>query len=207
MSSWRPSALLLDLDGTLVDSDAAVARSWERVCVEWGLDHDVVRQVHAGRTAATTIGLVAPGLDMAEVAKIAAVQLALQYDDLADVVSAPGALELLEAVTEAGLPWAVVTSGDYRLASARLAAADIVPPLLITAEDVNVAKPDPEGYLLAARRIGVAPPDCLVVEDAAAGVEAGRRAGMRVAGVRGAEADIAIGDLAELAAWLNLADR
>jgi HAD superfamily hydrolase (TIGR01509 family) len=195
----------MDLDGTLVDSDAAVARSWERVCGDWGLDHDRVRRVQAGRSAAAVIRLVAPDLDAAAVARIAEAQLAFQYDDLSDVVPAPGALELLAVITGRGLPWAVVTSGDRRLASVRLAAADIAAPVLVTADDVTVAKPDPEGYLLAARRIGATPNDCLVVEDAAAGVEAGRRAGMRVAGVRGVEADLAVGDLIGLAAWLTIA--
>jgi sugar-phosphatase len=117
-------------------------------------------------------------------------------------VAAPGAHRLIEKLTAAELPWAVVTSADRRLAAARLGAAGITAPLVVTAEDVVEGKPDPEGYLLAASQLGVRPEECLVVEDAPVGVAAGRRAGMRVVGVRGVEADLAVTDLAELAARL-----
>ena len=76
------------------------------------------------------------------------------------------------------------------------------PPLLVTVEDVRVGKPDPEGYLLAARRLGVDAGRCLVVEDAAPGVEAGRAAGAVVAGLRGVPADVAVADLGELGGLL-----
>jgi sugar-phosphatase len=97
------------------------------------------------------------------------------------------------------LPWAVVTSGDRRLAYARLGAAGLRPPVVVTADDVSVGKPDPEGYLLAAKLLGVPPPECVVVEDAPAGVEAGRRAGMSVVGIHGVVADTTVETLAELA--------
>jgi mannitol-1-/sugar-/sorbitol-6-phosphatase len=134
------------------------------------------------------------------VAAAAARQLALQYDDLADVAAAAGAAELLARIA---VPWAVVTSADRRLANARLRAAGICPPLLITAEDVPAGKPDPAGYRLAAAMLGVAPGRCLVVEDSAAGIEAGRAAGARVAALKGLPGGIEISCLGELAGFLS----
>jgi HAD superfamily hydrolase (TIGR01509 family) len=135
-----------------------------------------------------------PDIDERALSVAAARQMSLQYDDLSDVVAAPGAATLL------GLPWAVVTSADVRLARARLGAAGIPePPLLVTVEDVRVGKPDPECYRIAAAKLGVDPARCLVVEDAAPGVDAGRAAGMTVVGLRGVPADVAVADLGELA--------
>ena len=94
----------------------------------------------------------------------------------------------------------MVTSGDRILAGNRLAAAGLRPPLVVTADDISAGKPGPEGFLLAACLLGVPPEHCLVVEDAPAGVEAGRRAGARVIGVRGVPADVAVTNLREIAA-------
>jgi sugar-phosphatase len=102
------------------------------------------------------------------------------------------------------LPWAVVTSADVRLATARLAAAGIEPAVLVTVEDVQHGKPHPECYRVGAAGLGVPPQQCLVVEDAPAGIEAGRRAGARVAALRGLAADLPIRDLGELAGLLRV---
>jgi sugar-phosphatase len=93
----------------------------------------------------------------------------------------------------------VVTSADVRLARARLGAAGITPPVLVTVEDVRAGKPDPEGYRRAAELLGVAPENCLVVEDAEVGVTAGRAAGAQVAALKGVDADLRIADLGRLA--------
>ncbi len=116
-----------------------------------------------------------------------------------------GAHELLAELDRRSIRWAVVTSADTRLAGLRLAAAGITPPLLISVDDISAGKPDPEGYLLAARRLGVDPARCLVVEDAEPGVQAGRAAGARVAGLKGVEADVHITDLTDLTALLPAA--
>ena len=129
--------------------------------------------------------------------------LDLQYDDVADVTAAPGARELLGDLDRLGLPWAVVTSADPTLAKVRLAAAGIRPMLVVTSEDVPAGKPDPEGYLQAARRLAADPRRCLVVEDAEAGVAAGRAAGAMVAALKGVPADIQIDDLHQLRQMLN----
>ncbi|MGZ4604418.1 MAG: HAD family hydrolase, partial [Kineosporiaceae bacterium] len=120
-----------------------------------------------------------------------------------DVRAMPGARELLDRLDRRGLLWAVVTSADLRLALARLEAAGITPPLLVTVEDVSLGKPDPEGYLQAARRLGVEPSASLVVEDSEPGIAAARSAGMRVASLRGLPGDVVLRDLRELAGLLS----
>jgi mannitol-1-/sugar-/sorbitol-6-phosphatase len=187
------AAILFDMDGTLVDSDAAVERAWTTWAREYGVEVDPTT-LH-GRPADATVRSLLPDLDDAAVEAAAAHQLDLQYDDLADLVPTPGALDLLAGLT---LPWAIVTSADVRLARARLGAAGITAPVLVTVEDISHGKPDPEGYLLAARLLGVQPERCLVVEDADAGVAAGRAAGAMVAALKGVEGDVRIADLAEL---------
>jgi mannitol-1-/sugar-/sorbitol-6-phosphatase len=196
-------AVLLDMDGTLVDSDAAVERAWRRWAREYGVDAAAVLAVAHGVPAAATVDRFLPHRPSAERAAAAARQLELQYDDLADVVPTSGAHAVLAVLERRQLPWAVVTSADRPLAAARLGAAGIVPPLLVTCEDVAAGKPDPACYLLAARRLGVAIAACLVVEDAPAGVAAGAAAGARTAALRGLPADIAIADLTQLAALLD----
>jgi sugar-phosphatase len=131
-------------------------------------------------------------------------QLALQYDDLSDVIAAPGAHEVLAVLAERGLPWAVVTSADLRLAQARLAAAGIGVPVLVTIDDLSAGKPDPAGYLLGASLLGVPPAGCLVVEDAEVGLRAARAAGCPTAALRGLDGDLRIADLHELATLLRV---
>jgi mannitol-1-/sugar-/sorbitol-6-phosphatase len=195
-------AVLLDMDGTLVSSDAAVERAWTRWAEEYGVPMVVLRPRLHGSPAALTVRAVLPGADADTVRRATQRQLDLQYDDLADVRPAPGARELVSALVAMNLPWAVVTSADRRLASARLGAAGIAAPLLVTSEDTAEGKPSPQPFLAAARRLGIDPSRCLVVEDSAPGVAAGRAAGATVAALRGLEADIALGSLDELAGAL-----
>ncbi|WP_308282789.1 HAD-IA family hydrolase [Pseudonocardia nigra] len=192
------AAVLLDMDGTLVDSDGSVERAWTTWSREHGLDPAPVLAVAHGSPSDRTVRRLLPALDDAAVAAAAQRQLDLQYDDLSDVVAAPGAHALLAALDRLGLPWAVVTSADVRLAKARLGAAGIAPSLLVTVEDVRVGKPDPEGYLRAAARLRVDPAACLVVEDSEPGLAAGRAAGMRTAALRGLDGDLRLADLGEL---------
>lgn len=196
-------AVLLDMDGTLVDSDAAVERAW----TVWATEHDIAPEaalaIAHGVPAHATVRRLLPDLDEAGVAASAARQLALQYDDLADVTALDGAHELLALLDHLGLPWAVVTSADALLAKNRLAAAGIVPPHLVTADDVVRGKPDPAGYQTAAGRLGVDASRCLVVEDSPAGLAAGWAAGMRTAGLRGLEADLRLPDLTHLTRLLH----
>lgn len=195
-------ALLFDLDGTLVDSDAAVERAWQRWVEEYGCGDRLAEVGMHGRPAEETVRLLDPGLDERTLRERAQRQLALQYDDREPLERCPGATELLAAVERRGLPWAVVTSGDRRLARLRLGAVGIEPPRLVTAEDVAVGKPDPECFLRGAELLGVGIEHCLVVEDSEPGLVAGRRAGARTAALRGLEGDLPIADLGELARLL-----
>lgn len=170
---------LFDIDGTLVDSTPAVERSWRTWAAENGLDGDAILAVCHGRRAEDTLSdLLAPELVPAAYRRL----LALEMADLDSVVALPGAEDLLRSLPRDR--WAAVTSGGRELMTARLQAAGLpVPDVLVAAEDVAVGKPDPAGYLLAAQRLGADPADCVVVEDAPAGLEAGRRAGCRVLAV------------------------
>jgi sugar-phosphatase len=191
------------MDGTLVDSDAAVDRSWLAWAAEYGVRLDDAPPILHGSPALRNVRRLRPDLDERGAVAAAGRQLALQYDDVADVRATPGAGELLAELARRRLPWAVVTSADVRLARARLGAAGVTPPLLVTAEDVRAGKPDPESYLLAARRLGVAPGQCLVVEDTEAGVSAGQAAGATVAALKGVPADLSIASLRELAELIH----
>jgi sugar-phosphatase len=172
-------AILFDLDGVLVDSRHCVERHW----LEWAklhkLNSDKVFHYIHGRTALDTIRIVAPDLD-AE--REAAALEAGQASDTLGLVKIPGALELLQALPPDA--WGIATSGTRAVALTRLAFGGLpVPDVLITSEDVVKGKPDPEPYLFAAMMLGVKPASCVVVEDAPAGIQAGRAAGMHVAGV------------------------
>ena len=196
-------AVLLDMDGTLVDSDAAVERSWRAWAAEYHVDPGHGPLVAHGLPALGNVRRLRPDLSEDEAAAAARYQLELEYVDVADITAAPGAPELLAELDRLSLPWAVVTSADPPLARTRLAAAGIRPALLVTIDDVRAGKPDPEGYLLAARKLGVDPRRCLVVEDAEAGVTAGRAAGAVVAALKGVPADIQLADLYELTSLLG----
>lgn len=200
------AAILFDMDGTLVESDEAVARSWAAWAREYGVaGADLVRVAH-GVPSDGTIRLLRPDLSGAALDAAAARQLELQYDDLDDVDALPGAHALLAALDAARVPWAVVTSADRRLAAARLGAAGIDAPVLVARDDVRHGKPDPEGYRAAAAALGVDPAACLVVEDAEAGLAAGRAAGAATAALRGLDGDLRPAGLPELTALLGLAD-
>lgn len=203
MQRLEITAVLLDMDGTLVESDAAVERAWDAWACEYGVDPAAALAIAHGSPAETTVRRLLPQADDTAVAAAAQRQLALQYDDLSDIVAAPGARALLEALARRVLPWAVVTSADTILANARLGAAGIDPPLLVTGDDVAAGKPDPESYLLAAERLDVDPHQCLVVEDSEPGLAAGRAAGAATAALRGLDGDLRLRDLTQLAHILD----
>ncbi len=168
-------ALLFDLDGVLVDSTANVERHWRDWATANGLDADSILAVVHGRRAIDTIREQAPHLD-AE--RELATLIAAETRDTSGILVFDGAAELLASIPQGR--WAIVTSGTASVASARLRTAGLpIPAVLITADRVSRGKPDPEGYLTAAEALGVAAASCIVVEDAPAGVEAARRAGMR----------------------------
>jgi mannitol-1-/sugar-/sorbitol-6-phosphatase len=172
-------AVLFDLDGTLIDSTPAVARSWARWGEQWGVG-DVFASHEHGRPARE---IVAGHLPPERVDEAFASIEALEIADTDGIVVLPGARELLAALPRGA--WAIVTSCSRPLADARLAAVGLEPPVLVTASDTAVGKPAPDPFLEAARRLGVDPADCLVVEDAPAGLTAARAAGAATLAVEG----------------------
>ncbi|MEU9075724.1 HAD-IA family hydrolase [Kitasatospora sp. NPDC004745] len=175
-------ALLLDMDGTLVNSDAVVERCWGRWAERQGLDPAAVLAVAHGRQGHATMAALLPDrpveVNLAENRRM----LAEERADTDGVVPVPGAPAFLTALAD--LPHALVTSADEPLATVRMAAAGLpLPPVLITAESVGASKPDPEGFLKGAAALGHAPADCLAFEDSGAGIEAARAAGVRVVGI------------------------
>jgi len=182
-------ALLVDLDGTLIDSQAAVDRVWSAFAVRHGLDPVAVTRVAQGRPSRETIRDLLD--DPPDLARIAAAFDADEVADTEGVVALPGALALLTGTR----PLAIVTSCTTALARARLRAAGLPEPdVLVTADAITRGKPDPEPFLLGAQRLGVEPGDCVVLEDAPAGIAAGRAAGATVIALRTTHPDA---DLAE----------
>ncbi|MEU3728420.1 HAD-IA family hydrolase [Streptomyces sp. NPDC033538] len=175
-------ALLLDMDGTLVNSDAAVERVWRGWADRHGLDGDEVMKVVHGRQGYASMALLLPDRPMEQNHADNARMLAEETADTEGVVAIPGAPEFLASLR--GLPHALVTSADVPLSTARMAAAGLAQPdVRVTAESVGASKPDPEGFLKGAAELGVAPADCVAFEDSGAGIAAARAAGMRVVGV------------------------
>lgn len=180
--SIRARAILLDMDGTLVDSTAVVERLWLRWSEAHGLDPRRVLEVIHGRQGHQSMAILLPDRDHAINLAENAEMLATETADVEGVVEIPGAAALLVALQDA--PHAIVTSADVALMTARMHAAGLTAPAMtVTAESVSASKPDPEGFLLGARLLGIEPADCVVFEDSEAGVQAGLAAGMRVIGV------------------------
>jgi sugar-phosphatase len=180
-------ALLLDMDGTLVDSGAAVQRVWLAWAAEHGLDGRRVMEVVHGRQGFLSMAILLPDRPMELNHEDNRRMLAQETADTEGVVPIDGAPAFLASLD--GLPHALVTSADDALARARMGAAGLaLPKVAVTAEHVTRSKPDPEGFLLGASLLGVAAADCLVFEDSEAGVAAGLAAGMQVVGVGAATA-------------------
>ncbi|MFF7751152.1 HAD-IA family hydrolase [Streptomyces sp. NPDC007971] len=175
-------ALLLDMDGTLVNSDAVVERIWRRWAQAHALDGDEVMEVVHGRQGHASMAVLLPGRPLEQNLADNARMLAEETADMDGVVEVPGAAAFLASLR--GLPHALVTSADRALSGARMAAAGLaLPEVRVTAESVGASKPDPEGFLKGAAELGVDPSDCVVFEDSGAGIAAGRAAGMTVVGV------------------------
>jgi len=208
MPAFSCSVILFDLDGVLVDSTRSVDRQWRIWSREHGIEEEKVVAIAHGVRTIEVIRTFAPQLDAeAEVRKLEEREAA----DHDGVVVMPGAVDAVRAIP-AGR-WCVVTSGTRRLATARLQLAGIpLPAVLITADDVVHGKPHPEPYLKAAELLGFAPAECLVIEDAFAGIRAAQGAGMKVIGFAGTygrgdlrEADAVVSGFAHLQVSLEKA--
>lgn len=175
-------AILFDLDGTLIDSIAAVDRAWGRWAVRHGLDPTVVvPQIH-GRRAIDSLRLLAPDPNIDLVAEGLWLE-GIEAADTEGVIEIPGALTFIESIPRTH--WSVVTSGTSPVALARMKAVGLTPLHAVYGEDVENGKPSPDPYLLAAGRLQLNPSDCLVFEDTVAGVRSGKAAGMKVVAVTG----------------------
>ncbi|OOC15643.1 sugar phosphatase [Dickeya dadantii] len=175
---------LFDLDGTLVDSLPAVERAWSN----WAKDHDIDPQtvldfIH-GKQAITSLRHFLAGASEETIQREFVALEQVEATDTTGIAAMPGAQALLVRLDELDIPWAIVTSGTVPIAHARHRAAGLSAPReFITAEQVAHGKPNPDAYLLGAQRLGLAPVECVVVEDAPAGVLSGLAAGCLVVAV------------------------
>jgi sugar-phosphatase len=173
-------AFLFDLDGVLIDSTPAVARVWRRWAIEHGFDpEEVIAHAH-GRPSLTTVREYLPNADhAAENKKVEREEI----EDLEGVIPLPGTLDLLSSLPPEC--WTIVTSCTRTLAEVRIRAAGLpVPANLITSSDIVYGKPHPEPYLKGASVLGFPADECIVVEDAPAGIRSGKAAGSRVIAFR-----------------------
>ncbi len=168
------AALLFDMDGTLLSSMASAERAWGAWARRHGLDvATFLPTIHGVRSTETIKRSGVPGLD---VEREAAAITEAEIKDVDDIVPIPGAVRFLASLPEGR--WAVVTSAPRALAEARLAAAGMpMPAFIVTAEDVADGKPNPACFRLGAERLGADPAECLVFEDAEAGLLAAEAAG------------------------------
>jgi mannitol-1-/sugar-/sorbitol-6-phosphatase len=178
MPTFVCSAILFDLDGVLVDSTGSVDRHWRIWARQRGINEEKVVAIAHGVRAIEVIRAVAPGLDAeAELRKLEREET----DDHNKLKAMPGAIDLVRSLPQNR--WGVVTSGSRSIAPDRLRMVGVpVPKVLITADDVVNGKPHPEPYLKGAEALGVEPRECLVIEDAPAGIRAAHAAGMKVIG-------------------------
>jgi sugar-phosphatase len=200
--SVTAKGILFDMDGVLVSSIESVVRSWRLWAKRYDVPNAESFNLPHGVRAKDIIKTLLPDVDLQEAARVIE---DIEVEDVADLRVLPGVKTLL-----GGLPperWAIVTSSTRRLLLARLGAAGLpVPERIISGDDVERGKPDPEPYRRGAELLGFRPEECVVVEDAPSGVAAGKAAGCRVLGVLGThsseeliEADWVVESLEELA--------
>jgi len=197
----RCRAILFDLDGVLVDSAERVEKTWRDWAARHQLDADLVIAAAHGRRTVETVALVAPELNVDAELRALEISEATNSDGIYEI---PGARDLLRRL--APKRWAIVTSGIRAVAEFRIQHTALPSPaVMICAEDISRGKPDPEGYLAAAKGLGFSPADCVVIEDAPPGIDAAKAAGMRAVAVattypaeRLMGADLVVARLADL---------
>jgi sugar-phosphatase len=173
------SALLFDMDGTLVDSTAVVEHTWAIWADLHGIPLPELLEYSHGRPTIDTMNRFRPGQDWTQEA-LRLIQL--EEKQTGGTIAIPGAKELLAQI--APEHWAVVTSAPRRLAESRIQEAGLpLPRVLVPVDEISNGKPHPEGYLKAAGLLGFSPAECLVFEDTRPGIEAGLNAGMQVIGL------------------------
>jgi sugar-phosphatase len=206
MPNFSCAAILFDLDGVLCDSTRQVDREWREWAARKGVDGDAVMAIAHGVRTIEVIRRVAPHLDAESEA--AAIENH-EAQDQRGVTVMPGALDLVQSIPEGR--WGVVTSGSRLLAQNRLRHCGLpVPKFLITSDDVIHGKPHPEPYLKGAEGLRYRPAECLVIEDAPAGIQSARASGMKVLGITSTyaadalrQADAVIGTLGQIRVTSN----
>jgi sugar-phosphatase len=206
MTTFRCSAILFDLDGVLVDSTGSVDRQWRAWARSQKIDEEKVMAIAHGVRAVEVMRAVAPHLDAEAEVRNLEKREAADHDGVSVM---PGAVDLVRSIPDGR--WGVVTSGSRHLATARLQLAGIpLPKVMITADDVTNGKPHPEPYLKGAELLGVDPTECLVIEDAPAGIRAAHAGGMKVIGLTStypasalSEADLVVQKLAQVQVGLD----
>jgi sugar-phosphatase len=181
MAEWSGDAIIFDLDGVLIDANSVYERHWQAWAERNQVPFADILAVHHGRPAAQTVEIVAPHLDPQREA--ADYNRSLLADtDLTGVLAFPGVAKLLSSLPADR--WAIATSAPLPVAIARLGHLALPQPdVLVTADDVARGKPEPDPYLMAARGLGYPPQQCLVIEDAPAGIKAATAAGTFVLAV------------------------
>ena len=175
---------LFDLDGTLVDSLPVVERAWSNWAKSRDLDPAVVLDFIHGKQAITSLRHFMPGETEEAIQQQFRLLERTEAEDTNGISALPGAVALLQRLDQLSIPWAIVTSGTVPVARARHAAGELATPeIFITAELVAKGKPNPDPYLLGAQRLGLKPEECVVVEDAPAGILSGLAAGCKVIAV------------------------
>ncbi|KAK5134149.1 hypothetical protein LTR08_006924 [Meristemomyces frigidus] len=190
------AALLFDMDGTIIDSTPAIVKYWMQLGKEIGVPGETILETSHGRRSIDVLAILAPELATWDYVCKAEGQVPVNYGD--DAVEVPGSRSLLEKLESAGAPWAIVTSGTRPLVTGWLGVMKLAhPKYMVTAEEVTKGKPDPACYRLGAKRLGLSdgstkeqgelndgkqvdPSQLLVLEDAPAGVRAGKAAGYKV---------------------------
>jgi sugar-phosphatase len=174
---------LFDLDGTLVNSKPAVERAWIKLAQEAQIPLEKMVGLH-GIPAEQSLRMLLEGRSEDEIRSWVDRIEFLESSDTAGVIAIPGAKNLLNELNTRGIPWTIVTSCTIPLALSRVKAAGIeMPDHSVTFNDVKLGKPHPEPFILGAKRIGLEPNQCWVIEDAPAGVKSGKSAGCTVAAV------------------------
>ncbi|WP_313488745.1 sugar phosphatase [Atlantibacter hermannii] len=197
---------LFDLDGTLVDSLPVVERAWCGWADRFGISHDDVLDFIHGKQAITSLRHFMPGRSEDDIQAEFCRLEHIEATDTDGVTALPGAVALLEHLNALDIPWAIVTSGSMPVAAARRETAGLPEPkVFVTAERVARGKPEPDAYLLGAQLLGLAPEECVVVEDAPAGILSGLAAGSDVIAVNAPsstprldEVDLQLATLTEL---------
>ena len=177
----KARGILFDMDGVLISSIGSVVRCWRRWAERYDVPNATELEVPHGTRAIDIVKMLRPDIDPAEGLRVIE---DFEVEDVSDLTVLPGVKALLESLPPER--WAIVTSCTRRLMLARLKAAGLpVPKRVISGDDVERGKPDPEPYQRGAELLGFRPEECVVVEDAPSGVGAGKAAGCRVLGVVG----------------------